>query len=131
MPGSPPIENHRPGNDAAAEDEVEFVEPGLPALRRSVPLTSRSFGATATLPPSASDRAPPMRRDAPPLGGHLGRDDFLDERVPLTARVAAPLPLGVFRAALGAAVDGFCFRHWQKLAVGRVEGHRNELLRKT
>src|SRR3954470_16518080 len=38
----------------------------------SDPLTSRSRGVAATLPPSASDRAPAIRRDDPPLAATLG-----------------------------------------------------------
>ena len=64
-------------------------------------------------------RATARRRCAAPTPptAALGRDHLLDERVPLAARVAAALPLGVLGAALGAAVDGLRFRHAGTLAV--------------
>ena len=51
----------------------------------------------------ACRRAP---RCAAARGRGLRRGDLLDQRVPLAAHVAAPRPLGVVGAALGAAVDG-------------------------
>ena len=54
----------------------------------------------------------------------LGRDDFLGERVPFPARVAAPLPLRMLGAALRAAIGGFGFHHSKVMVScehGRIE----------
>jgi len=70
-------------------------------------------------------RAPPLsavREEIPQLArlgdqsetvadGRRVFDNALDQRIPLLARRALPLPLGRLPAAFGADVDGFGFRH--------------------
>src|SRR5262249_5437125 len=75
---------------------------------------SRDGHASALGQRTRSARAPRARSRG---GGCLGGDHLLHERVPLAARVAATLPLGVFGAALGAAIGCFDFRAHGTLVI--------------
>ncbi len=97
-------EDHRARDDAAAEDEVELVDPRLPAARLGAAhvAQARGGGDAAALgqgPCAAGATARSARRRG--LRRHL-----LDEGVPRTAHVAAAGPLRVVGAAVAAAVDG-------------------------
>src|SRR5262249_987173 len=115
-------EDHRARNDPAAEYEVELGETGLPSLRlrpHDVAQLRRDRDAPALRAAAGtrgSSRAQRVRRNP-------RRDDLLNERIPLAARVAAALPLRVLRAAFGAAVGRLHFRHVSKLKLaGTADG---------
>jgi len=97
-------EDHRARDDAAAEDEVELVDPGLPAAR----LASTHFTKSRRHRDAASlgQRARSAGAATRAARGSTAHRDFLDERVPRAAHVAPASPLGMFGAALRAAVDG-------------------------
>ena len=100
-------QHHRPGHDAPAEHEVKLRNPRCQAIRlRAVHIAQpRRLGNHAAITECGRTSAPPRRPCA--LGRtDLGGRDFLDERVPFSARVAASLPLEGFCATLRAAVDG-------------------------
>src|SRR5439155_22118236 len=67
MPGSPPMRIIEPGTIPPPRTKSNSSIPVF-HRRASLPLTSRSLGVTATLPPSASVRVPPARRLAPLVG---------------------------------------------------------------
>src|SRR4051794_20806784 len=102
-------ENHRPGHDAAAKDEIQLLHAGRPARELS-----------------AGDVPPPCRRADDATGGDAARrfesalarrcyrafgDRLLDECIPFAARLAATRPLCGFSSAFRATVDRFCFGH--------------------
>jgi hypothetical protein len=66
IPGSPPMRIIDPGTIPPPRTKSNSSIPVFQRLA-SDPWTSRSRGVGATLPPSASDRAPAIRRDDPPL----------------------------------------------------------------
>ena len=103
-------QDHGARYNAAAENEVELVEPRLPSLglgTAHVTKSRRGGDASALCERSRASR--PACRAA--TCGNLGRNHLLGERVPLAAGVTPSLPLGVLGAALGAAIDGLGFGH--------------------
>ncbi len=85
-------EHHRSRYDAAAEDEVEFSETGLPPLEPCRSHGGQPDGRTAG-------------RDGVLSVGPSARASYrlFDECIPRAARLAASAPLGLLRAAVGTA----------------------------
>ena len=96
MPGRAAEQDERAGHEAAAEHAVELADAGLQARRRARRATSRRRTGAAAAPARAGAAARAARR---------GRRALLDQRVPLAAARALPVPLGSRVRRTGADVD--------------------------
>ena len=97
-PGIAAEQDHRAGDQATAENAVEFLEAGRRArLRARLDARER---------PDVGHRA----GDGPESRGHGHRNGF-DQGVPGAAMRALPLPLAAASAALGAGVGGSWLGH--------------------
>ena len=108
MPGSPPEQDYAAGDEAAAEDAIEFLDAGRKARCLLRHRRSRARRTVPVLPATLWKRA----------GGGCG--DGFDQRVPHAAMRALALPLRALAAALGAGVDSLGLGH-----VRRVGGQSN------
>jgi hypothetical protein len=93
-------EDERPGDHAAAQDEVQLPDaPSTSAPWRAARTRSAGPGAAGALGPPAT-HGPPRRTAGP------SRPGLLDEGIPLAARRALALPARGLVAALGAEEGG-------------------------
>src|SRR5207248_3513678 len=121
-------ENHRSGNDSAAEHEIQLAHSRLPPPvlgRGDVPNGGDFRDRSALRQSLVSGRAP--RRSAWRL---RRRGDFFDEGIPVTADFALAGPLRMVGPAARAAVNGFCLRaHSGGLRALKPSKSVNDLLK--
>ena len=98
--GFPPHEHHGARHDAAAQHEVELGETGPPPRQRPARQGGQADWRTAGRLQGLSDRP----SAGPP-------DRLLYQRIPRPAAVAAPRPLWLLGAALGAAEHRAALTH--------------------
>ncbi len=104
-------EDERTRHDAAAEHAIELADAGAEPLDpRRLDVAQRDRRERAAGAPAALVAASDARRRGAPL---------LDERVPLSAAGAAPMPLGALVPARGAGEDGGRSSHAARLSGGQ------------